>query len=402
MYICVTAFVLTNNNDIRQGGTAVPISMIRVGSMVKAAKDSYKRVYRPNGSYHYPKVNSNRLRKKGEMYFKSMELNGSSEGTQKCPKVSLLKEYKEKIIPAIEQKVVERFNNGGQRKVIVLKQEDGAGLHNDKTYLREMKTEFWTKREWVLFNQSSQSPTFNVHDMCVFPMLSKAVSREQALTFGSRMLKGEQLNQMVMKVRNDETNLTAIARSFAGHCQIVCAAIHHKGDNIYLKEKGGLSFGIRRTFVRNEKGDGIIPVTLAPEHEGETLTGSFLGESAIDGLKYKSPDVTMLEHARLTDEMVTLLDKYMDKARMTEAHREVWYRQYYHCETESDSDTDESSLEEQEENEIHSYNDPSETPIIGDESDTENECDSVTLGETNSDSFETISECSSDELDGIE
>ena len=110
----------------------------------------------------------------------------------------------------------------------------------------------------------------------------------------------------------------------------------------------------------------------------------------------------MLEHARLTDEMVTLLDKYMDKARMTEAHREVWYRQYYHCETESDSDTDESSLEEQEENEIHSYNDPSETPISGDESDTENECDSVTLGETNSDSFETISECSSDELDGIE
>ena len=81
-----------------------------------------------------------------------MELNGSSEGTQKCPKVSLLKEYKEKIIPAIEQKVVERFNNGGQRKVIVLKQEDGAGLHNDKTYLKEMKTEFWTKRKWVLFN----------------------------------------------------------------------------------------------------------------------------------------------------------------------------------------------------------------------------------------------------------
>ena len=75
----------------------------------------------------------------------------------------------------------------------------------------------------------------------------------------------------------------------------------------------------------------------------------------IDGLKYKSPDVTMLEHARLTDEMVTLLDKYMDKARMTEAHREVWYRQYYHCETESDLDTDESSLEEQQENEIYSY-----------------------------------------------
>ena len=217
MYIFVTAFVLTNNNDIRQGGVAVPISMIRVGAMVQASKDTYKRVYKPGGSYHYPKIDSNRLRTKGEMYFKSMELTGSSEGTEKYPKMSLLKEYKEKIIPSIERNVVEKFNNSGQRKVIVLKQEDGAGLHTDKTYLRGMKDEFWTKREWVLFNQSSQSPTFNVHDMCIFPMLSKAVSREQVLTFGSRLLKGEQLNQTVMKVWNDTSNLTAIARSFAGH-----------------------------------------------------------------------------------------------------------------------------------------------------------------------------------------
>ena len=59
MYICVTAFVLTNNNDIRLGGTAVPVSMIRVGKMVCAPKDSYKRVYRPDGSFHYPKIAAN-------------------------------------------------------------------------------------------------------------------------------------------------------------------------------------------------------------------------------------------------------------------------------------------------------------------------------------------------------
>ena len=52
--------------------------------------------------------------------------------------------------------------------------------------------------------------------------------------------------------------------------------------------------------------------------------------------------------------------------------------------------------------EISSDNEPSEAPIGGEESDTENECDSVTLGETDSDSFDTISECSSDELDGVE
>ena len=45
MYICVTAFVLNNGNDIRQGGIAVPIAMIRVGAMVAAKKDTFKRVY---------------------------------------------------------------------------------------------------------------------------------------------------------------------------------------------------------------------------------------------------------------------------------------------------------------------------------------------------------------------
>ena len=80
--------------------------------------------------------------------------------------------------------------------------------------------------------------------MCIFPMLSKHVSREQALTFGSTLLKGEQLNQTVMKVWADSSNLTAIARAFAGHWQIVLAAMYHEGDNTYLKEKGGLSFGI--------------------------------------------------------------------------------------------------------------------------------------------------------------
>ena len=41
------------------------------------------------------------------MYFKSLELTGSSEGTVKKPKVSLLRAYKEIIIPDIERKYAE-------------------------------------------------------------------------------------------------------------------------------------------------------------------------------------------------------------------------------------------------------------------------------------------------------
>ena len=120
--------------------------------------------------------------------------------------------------------------------------------------------------------------------------------------------------------------------------------------------------------------------------------------SKYNSLKYKSPNVTELEHARLTDEMVILLDRYMDKTKMTEEHRRVWNQQYYHCETESDADTDENSSEEN----VPSNNIPDEGSI-GEDSDTESECDSVTLGEENcSDSFDTVSDCNSDNLDGIE
>ena len=94
---------------------------------------------------------------------------------------------------------------------LFLKQEDGVGLHNDKTNLKEMHNDFWNKREWLLLNQSSQSPMFNVHDQCVFPMLSKAVSREQALVFGSTLLKGEELHNTVMRAWADRANLTSIA-----------------------------------------------------------------------------------------------------------------------------------------------------------------------------------------------
>ena len=76
------------------------------------------------------------------MYFKSCELTGSLEGTEKEPKMSLLKVYQETIIPTLEEKVVQQFSENGQKKVIIVKQEDRAGLHTDGTYVCEMKREF--------------------------------------------------------------------------------------------------------------------------------------------------------------------------------------------------------------------------------------------------------------------
>ena len=39
-----------------QGGITKMVSLVNIGKMVKATKDSYKRVYKDDGSYHYPKI----------------------------------------------------------------------------------------------------------------------------------------------------------------------------------------------------------------------------------------------------------------------------------------------------------------------------------------------------------
>ena len=80
----------------------------------------------------------------------------------------------------------------------------------------------FSEKEWLLFNQPSQSPVTNVHDACVFPMMSKAVSSNQAMVYGSQLLKGEELNRTVMQVFEDKTHLPAIARAFTAHSPILC------------------------------------------------------------------------------------------------------------------------------------------------------------------------------------
>ena len=276
LYVVVTAFV-PNENNMTKGGKAIPICCIRCGDLKTAKKTTYKRVYKKNGKFHYPKIDGNESKIEGQPYFVPYKLTGSSKGTTKDPKCSLLDIYKEEIIPMIERKVVDKFSNNGRRKVIIVKQEDSAGPHQDSTYLKEMNKIFYEKG-WILFIQPSQSPMTNVHDACIFPMMSKAVSRVQAVEYFARILQGEELHDAVMSVWNDPNNIVAMSRAFAGHSQIVCAILENNGNNNYLSDKKGMSFGIRKMFVPDADGSGIIPVPLAPTTEGETAQGFFLND----------------------------------------------------------------------------------------------------------------------------
>ena len=208
--------------------------------------------------------------------------------------------------------MVKRFSEGGIKKVCIVLQEDGVGLHTNATYLKG-KQKLFAERDWLIFNQPSQSPTLNVHDFTIFPAMSKAVTREQALVYGSRVTRGEELNKSVMIVFKDKENLPAMSRGFAGHHQVVCSLLEHNGNNTHLKEKRGTSFGVRRHFVENEEKDGVdgvIPVDI-PEYE--QLTGErFLAQRAARQLRYLPPDVRGFKHERISMEMRERLQEMMD------------------------------------------------------------------------------------------
>ena len=78
--------LIVNDNDIEAGGRGVRLSLSRAGKMVRARKDSYKRVYAEDGTYSYPCIAANRIRRKGELYWKDCDITGSDPGTEKDPK----------------------------------------------------------------------------------------------------------------------------------------------------------------------------------------------------------------------------------------------------------------------------------------------------------------------------
>ena len=56
--------------------------------------------------------------------------------------MSLLKVYQETNIPALEEMVVGRFYKAVEKQFVILKQEGGVELHQDRTYVACMKAIF--------------------------------------------------------------------------------------------------------------------------------------------------------------------------------------------------------------------------------------------------------------------
>jgi hypothetical protein len=241
MVIATTAF-LPFGNDVTKGGTARRVSCVRVGALRPAERDTYKRVYKGDGTFHYPKIEMNRLRRKGELYFKSMEITGSTEGTEKKPKFSLLKYFMEIEIPNMDKLAAEIFAETGKR-VIMFYQMDGAGPHTYTTLLNAINSEF-DDRSWIFMFQPSNSTLTNVKDFCIFPAMSKAVTAKQGLKNGSLVIDKEEIWSYVEEVYG-ELALETIARAYSSHHQVASAIADDHGGDAFVREKKALHFKMR-------------------------------------------------------------------------------------------------------------------------------------------------------------
>jgi hypothetical protein len=300
MGIASTAFA-PYGNDITKGGTTYRVNLVRAGGMVAASRDSYKRVYRDDGTFHYPKEPENLLRRKGELYFKGMTVTGSDKGTEKEPKFDLLSYFRDTEIPRLDEISHELETSTGKR-VIVRYQMDNATPHVCATLKNFILAEF-DERNWQLKYQPSNSPVTNVKDDYVFPALSKQVSQEQVLSNNNRVYNPDDLWTAVEK-RWNGFRLDVLARAYVRHSQIASAIAECQGGDEFVRERGGLHCNVRKCCVtvcdNNGNSVGVEVVSAIDPDETES------NESR--QLRYNPPDLNPTLESNLSAMEVSELE----------------------------------------------------------------------------------------------
>ena len=297
LLICAMAIV-PRDNDLRKGGRTHKLSMARCGGMVEATKDTYKRVYRENGTYHYPKIPENRRRVAGEKYFESWEITGSKTSTEEGKgKYALTVWLDKEIMPPLHQLCRQIEMESGCR-VWVRGQWDNATPHVEKKLLSHIAVRFG-ERGWVFTQQPPNSPLTNIMDAAIFPSAAKEASALQGWQDGGRYLHTERLWQLMQRVW-DNYSCEKIARAFVYQSQVAAAIYSCKGGDEFVQEHKGLSFGVRKVcrpdFGDAEEGNerAMDLSSLAPR-ELDRAVGVVV-EEVSDGVDIDSANVKRLKY----------------------------------------------------------------------------------------------------------
>ena len=107
--------------------------------------------------------------------------------------------------------LTDKLSENGRKKVIFVRQEDGAGPHTDKTYLRFMEEEF-RRKDWINFRQPSHSPVFNTNDTFFHDDVKSSYSGARIVIWRENDAGGEELFEAVKKVWNDKKKLTGVGK----------------------------------------------------------------------------------------------------------------------------------------------------------------------------------------------
>eukprot|EP00984_Skeletonema_dohrnii_P003083 scaffold1033_cov109-Skeletonema_dohrnii-CCMP3373.AAC.1 len=330
LVICAMLFV-PHGNDMRKGGTAHKVTITRCGGMVKAKRDSYKRVNRPDGlGFHYPKVPENLLRKKGEHYFENWEITGSKvsdkDGNPKFALVEWVADIFMKDLLDLCQELEAKLG----KRIHVRGQWDNASPHTERLLLA-LIAELFGQYGWVWTTQPANSPLTNIMDAAIFPALAKMVSGLQGVLAGGRYLHCEVLWQLVKKAWDDYP-LDRIARTFVHHSQVAAAIYACDGGDEFVQERNGLSFGVRKAcrldYGDEEDGGAAMDLTsIEPRErvargviveemqEGLDLEGE-ADKNTYDELAFIAGDVDDADYDNFDDETKARYDKFV----------EAWYK----------------------------------------------------------------------------
>ena len=322
MFIVINGFVPNNNDLLGNGGRSIKVACIPIGEMAECKRTGYKRVYDEEGNYTCPQIPGNETKKTGELYWENRTLCGS-KNPKKGKQFSLVSAYENIIIPAMEE-IARKESENGKYNVVFYEQEDCAGVHKNTFYIK-WKTKEFDKRGWLRRNQSPQSPLFNVNDQFYFRKLSKEISSMQSLTMGTRLMKSEEIIKIVNKVWDDNTDSVSISRGWMSHYQVIAAALEMDGDNAYLKNKGGLDFGVRLSFHANEDDTGVDKI-FEPV-EDASAAEMVANDRISNGLKYDIPNLRDFAHVKLTDREIEFFKENLDDEKMTEEVVEYWLSQ---------------------------------------------------------------------------
>ena len=66
-------------------------------------------------------------------------------------------------------------------------------------------------------------------------------------------MKCEEILSVVDRIWNSDDDAVSISRGWMSHYQVIAAALEIKGENAYLRTKGGLDFGIKVVFIPKSK-----------------------------------------------------------------------------------------------------------------------------------------------------